>query len=179
MNADRTQIYFDAFDEETGSEAEQSHADTRSIRRLITFELGGELYGLPITTVAEIRDLLPIMPLPPGRAPAFVLGLINLRGMILPVVDLRRKFGLEIKSDAPASGRLVVVKGPGYEVALWVEAISGLVRLPEAAFQPAPAGAVKIHAEVYEQVARLENRLLIELNVEKLLTSALEKDKQS
>ena len=156
----------DAFDDE--AELGRSRVE---VRRLITFELSGEWYGLPITDVAEIHDLLPITPLPPSRVPPDVLGLINVRGLILPVVDLRRKFGLPINPVKPEN-RLVVIKGPEYWLALWVEAVGELARLPLAAFQPAPLGAVKIESGFYRQVARLGERLLIELNTAKILAGA-------
>ncbi len=137
-------------------------------RRLVTFELGEELYGILITDVAEIREPLPITPLPPNSAPPHVLGLINLRGAIVPVVDLRRRFDFPIHPDTP-DNRLLILRGPGYLVALWTEAVRGLARLPAAAFQPAPANVARLDPEYYEQVAMVDGRLVIELNARKLL----------
>jgi purine-binding chemotaxis protein CheW len=152
------------------------------LRSLVAFELSGELYGVPVTDVAEIREPLPLMPLP--HVLPHVIGLINLRGVVLPVTDLRRKFALNLKPDGP-DNRLIILKGlrqaqgrllqraqdksPGYPVALWVDSVHGLARLPRADFQPAPPGVARIDPEYYDQVTTLDGRMLIELNVQKLL----------
>lgn len=149
------------------SEAEVAHARATQ-HRLVTFEIGDELYGIPITDVAEIREPLPITPLPPNGAPPYVLGLINLRGTILPVVDLRRRFDFPIHPDHP-DNRLLILHGPGYLVALWTEAVRGLARLPADAFQPAPPNVARLDPEYYEHVAMVEGRMVIEINARKLL----------
>lgn len=140
-----------------------SAGDAVGRHRLVTFDLGDELYGVPIVDVAEIREPLPITPLP--RVDAHVLGLINVRGTILPVVDLRRAFGLPTGGDGPEN-RLVILKGAGYQVALRVDAVRGLARLSETSFQTAPSGT---GAEPYDRVALVDGRMLVELNVAKLL----------
>jgi len=150
------------------SDESEAQAMRFNLRRLVAFNLSGELYGLSITTVAEIREILPIMPLPSHRVAVHVLGLINLRGSVLPVIDLRRKFGLTL-TPPHDDNRLIILKGPGYGVALWVESVHGLARLPESAFQPAPPGVARIDAEYYEQIATLDGRMLIELNTHKIL----------
>jgi purine-binding chemotaxis protein CheW len=164
-------------------EEEQEQARARaSVRRLVAFELRDELYGIPVTDVAEIREPPAITPLP--HVPPHVLGLINLRGVVLPVIDLRKRFGLNPKADGP-DNRLIVLKalrracpersqraqgkGPGYPVALWVDSVHGLVRLPGADFQPAPPGVARIDSEYYDQVTIVDGRMLIELNVQKML----------
>lgn len=134
---------------------------------LVAFELGDELYGVPIASVAEIREPQALTPLP--NVPAHVLGLINVRGVVLPVVDLREKFELDPQPDGPEN-RLIVLKGPGYPVALWVDRVHSLARLSPSDFQPAPSGVAQINPEYYEQVVRLNGRMLIELNAQKLLT---------
>jgi purine-binding chemotaxis protein CheW len=164
---------------------EAGQASARSdLRGLVVFELGGESYGVPITDVAQVREPLPIMPLP--NVPSYVLGLINLRGVILPVLDLRQKFGLALEPDGPGT-RLVVLKAlrqaqdkslhadrrqnegsRGCPVALRVDRVHGLARLPQVDFQPAPPGVARIDPEYYDQVAVLDGRLLIELDIQAL-----------
>jgi purine-binding chemotaxis protein CheW len=136
------------------------------IHNLVVFELSGELYGIAIGDVTEIRRPMPIQPLP--RVPQHVLGLINVRGAVIPVVDLRRRFNLPILPER-AGTRLMVLKGPGYPVAIWADEVHGVARLSRADLQPAPAGVARIDAEYYEQVTTFNERLLIELNVVKLL----------
>jgi purine-binding chemotaxis protein CheW len=152
-----------------GDAEDEAPVESRaSLRSLVVFELSDELYGVPITDVAEIRAALAPMPLP--HVPAHVLGVINLRGVVLPVIDLRRKFALPIKPEH-FENRLVILKSAGYLVALWVDRVWGLARLPPAQFQPAPPGVARIDAEYYEQVATLAGRLLIELHVPKMLAA--------
>jgi purine-binding chemotaxis protein CheW len=151
--------------EETEKEKAQQRARA-DLRRLLVFELSGELYSVSATAVAEIRELLPLMPLP--NVPPHVLGLINLRGTVLPVLDLRRKFSFELQPGGP-DNRLVILKGPGYSIALWVDSVYGLARLPRTAFQPAPPGVACIAPEYYNQIAIVDGRMLIELNIQEVL----------
>jgi purine-binding chemotaxis protein CheW len=147
------------------------------LRRLLAFELSGELYGVPATDVAEVCELLPLMPLP--NVPSHVLGLINLRGTVLPVIDLRLEFCLDpIEPDGPDS-RLIVLKGQGYSVAFRVDSLYGLARLPQADFQAAPPDVARVVPEYYGQVASLDGRMLIELDVEKLVTGAADRAETS
>src|SRR6185437_8246371 len=143
------------------AEPEQQRSE---IHNLVVFELSGELYCIAIGDVAEIRRPMPIQPLP--RVPRHVLGLINVRGVVIPVVDLRRRFNLPLLPEQ-AGTRLMVLKGPGYPVAVWADEVHGVARLSRADLQPAPAGVARIDAEYYEQVTTFNERLLIELNVVK------------
>jgi purine-binding chemotaxis protein CheW len=139
----------------------------QAMHTLLTFELGDELYGVATTEIAEVRELLPLMPLP--RVPSHILGLVNLRGAVLPVLDLRHKFNLDGgREDAPKEKRLVILKGGGYLVALRVDRIRGLARLPLTAFQPPPTSP-RLEAEYYARITALNGRLLTELDVPKLL----------
>jgi purine-binding chemotaxis protein CheW len=138
------------------------------LRRLVTFELSGELYGVSIDVVNEISRPLPLMPLP--HTPDYVLGVVNLRGTILPVIDLRRKFALPIGPQSETGeNRLLFLKTAKMQAALWVDTMHELARIPRRAFKPAPQGVARIAPEYYRQVAMLDDQLLIELNAEKLL----------
>jgi len=149
--------------------AEKKAQEMRTTRlSLVAFELSGELYGVSIDDVAEISRPLPLVPLP--HVPPHILGLTNLRGIVLPVIDLRRRFCLPIRPDNP-DNRLVLLKTAEYQVALWVDAIHGLLRLSQADFQPAPPNVARIDPEYYNQVAQVDERLLIELNCQKLLAN--------
>lgn len=145
--------------------AGQTHAD---LLNLLIFELSDELYCVPMTAVFEVREPLAWMPLPDGRAAPHVLGLVNLRGLVLPVLDLRRRFDLAIKQNSN-DNRLIVLHAAGSLVALWADAVRGLMRLPRTLFQPAPPDVARIDPEYYDQVATVDGRMLIELNIQKLL----------
>jgi purine-binding chemotaxis protein CheW len=200
----------DARTPEGQGEAETVRAD---VRLLVAFELSGELYGVPVVETSEVRPLLPCTPLP--NAPGHVRGLINLHGVVMPMVDLRRQ--LNARSDAadgigatlgglpsddagatvdgqpsddagataggqprgaaptpsaaggPSAARLIVLKGPGYPVALWADVVHGLWRLPRAGFRPAPAHLGPDEGCYAEAVTHVDGRLLVELNVGRLL----------
>lgn len=148
---------------EDDSEFEHSRVETK---RLVVFELGSELYGIPIGDVVEVRESLPTTPLPFGRAPDYVLGLVSLRGAILPVVDLALILGYGAEA-AQESGPLIIVKGTGWQIAWQVKDIMGLVRIPINTFQaPPPNGA---EAGYYEAVTRWEGRLLMQLNAQEII----------
>jgi purine-binding chemotaxis protein CheW len=156
-------------------EAAQAEASA-DLWGLVVFGLGDELYGVPIVDVAEVREPLPIMPLP--NVSSHVLGLINLRGTVLPVLDLRQRFGLDLEPDGPES-RLIVLKAlkredgtEGDPVALRVDRVHSLVRLPRVDFQSAPSGTGRVDLAHCAQVTVLDGRLLIELDVRALLADA-------
>ncbi len=138
------------------------------VRRLVTFEVGNALYGIPIAEVSEIREPLPVTPLPPGRAPEHVMGLIGLRGTILPVIDLRTLLGAD-PSQTVTHQPMLIAKNQGVPVAMLVDKIRGLSRIPVAAFQPASPRLMAAGAEFCEAVTTLEGRLLLQLNTRKLL----------
>jgi purine-binding chemotaxis protein CheW len=152
--------------EETEEENTSEHSRTK-LRRLIAFTLGEGIYGLPITDVAEIREMLPITPLPAKGSPTWILGLINLRGMILPVVDIHQRLKPVAGRREESAGQLVIVKSPEYWLALRVDSIYGMVRLEPSEFKPAPSNTEE--SEFLSQVAMLDGQLLIELNTSKIL----------
>jgi purine-binding chemotaxis protein CheW len=157
-------------DEDGEGEVREGAGQARS---LVAFVLGGELYGVAIQEVTEIREVLPLMPLP--HVAPHVLGLSNLRGVVLPVVDLRVRFGLRRAAASPEN-RLLVLKGPGYPVAILVDSVEGIARLLPSAFQPAPAGVAKIDAEYYRNVATVDGRLLIELDAARMIADTASRE---
>jgi len=108
--------------------------------RYLTFRLGGESYGLPVLGVREIIRLCPITPVP--RMPAYLKGVINLRGKVIPILDLRAKFQLSTESYGERACIVVVqVSAPPAPPALMgaiVDAVEEVVQLTEAELEPAP-----------------------------------------
>lgn len=104
--------------------------------QLCTFRIGGEDYAVDIMRVQEIVNPLPVTPVP--RAPAFVEGVVRLRGEVVPVVDVRSRFGLP--PGAPGNkAKLLVVHVAGRRLGLMVDEVCEVLRLPRAAIRPAPA----------------------------------------
>lgn len=103
--------------------------------QLCTFRVGGEDYALDIMRVREIIHPLPITPVP--RAPAFVEGVIRLRGEVIPVVDVRKRFGLPLAAPGPRT-KYLVVRVAGRRLALVVDEISEVLRVRRSDLRPAP-----------------------------------------
>jgi purine-binding chemotaxis protein CheW len=138
---------------------------------LATFFLSGEEYGVDVRLVQEIIRVSEITPVP--RAPGFIKGVINLRGRVIPVVDLKRKLALGEVSEAARQSRIVVVKVRERLVGLLVDGASQVLRVPVASVEAAPEEVVEIDANYLRGVAKLENRLIMLLDLTKVLSLEL------
>lgn len=105
---------------------------------LCTFRIGGEDYAVDIMRVREIINPLPVTPVP--RAPTFVEGVVRLRSEVIPVVDVRKRFGLPA-TPATRKTRYVVVRIGGRRIALVVDEVTEVVRLERSEIRPAPSFA--------------------------------------
>lgn len=133
--------------------------------QVVVFELGGERYGLDIGTVYEIIRHQPITAVP--NAPSFVEGVINLRGRIIPVVDLRGRFGLSAAAPTKAS-RIVVCEAAGHRVGLVIDAVTEVLMVPSDAIEPTPEVAGGTEAGYLNGIVKLGDRLIILLDLEGL-----------
>jgi purine-binding chemotaxis protein CheW len=138
---------------------------------LATFFLSGEEYGVDVRLVQEIIRVGEITQVP--RAPGFIKGVINLRGRIIPVVDLKRKLGLGEVSEAARTSRIVVVKVKDRLVGLLVDGASQVLKVPVASIEAAPEEVVEIDANYLRGVAKLESRLIILMDLPKVLALEL------
>ncbi len=137
------------------------------LRSLLVFELADERYGLPVAGVSSVIEPLPMTPLP--HVPGHILGLINLRGRALPVIDLRRRFGLAIAAH-DTRPRLIVLRGVADSaLALWADVMIGFEHFPESAFRPLPEGLSAIDLDYCQHVAMQDKKMVIELNLQKIL----------
>ncbi len=136
------------------------------ILQLVTFHVDQEEFGVDILDVREINRMMEITRVP--HAPEFVEGVINLRGQVIPVVDLRKRFGL-----APAkrdkSNRIVVVELSDKVVGFLVDSVSEVLRVPNCVVEPSPPIVGGLDREYIQGVVKLEDRLLILLDLRKLL----------
>jgi purine-binding chemotaxis protein CheW len=140
-------------------------------QEFLTFRLGPEHYGIHILKVQEIRGY--DRPTVIANAPPFIKGVVNLRGVIVPVLDLRIRFGLpDPKYD---QGTVVIVLNIGERViGIVVDAVSDVVPLPLASVQPPPDFASELLDTKYiTGLATVEDQLLILLDIERLMTGAL------
>ena len=133
--------------------------------QIVVFELGAERYGVDIATVYEIIRYQPITAVP--RAPDFVEGIINLRGRIIPVVDLRARLGLAT-SDMTKATRIVVAEAAGTRVGLIVDGVSEVLLVPGDAIEPTNELMAGVDAASLRGIAKLDERLIILLALEGL-----------
>lgn len=138
--------------------------------QVVTFTLAAESYGINIVEVQEIIPVLPIIRVP--EAPIWIEGLVDLRGTILPVIDLRKRFGLT-PLDNSATQCIIVVNLPDQALGLIVDAVREVARLPLEAISPVPPAA-GARAQFLNGIARVPegqgHRLLLLLELGKLLS---------
>jgi purine-binding chemotaxis protein CheW len=143
-------------------------AGTTDMKQFISFSIGEEQYGLDILRVREIIRLREITWLP--RAPSFLKGVINLRGDVIPVIDLRDKFGLE-QRPYDETTRVIVVEVGGKLVGMVVDSVSQVVRIPAEQIEPTPTVAGLSSADCIDGVAKVKDELVMLLDADKLLTA--------
>ncbi|HJX68320.1 MAG TPA: chemotaxis protein CheW [Candidatus Limnocylindrales bacterium] len=133
--------------------------------QIVVCELADEHYGLDIARVFEIIRHQPITPVP--RAPSFVKGVINLRGRIIPVVDLRARFGMP-EVEPTKETRIVVAESPSTRVGLIVDGVSEVLLVPADAIEQTPAVASGADGEYLRGIAKLGGRLVLLLELDGL-----------
>ena len=140
----------------------------QAVLEALVFELGGEQYGVDILKVQEIRGYDKVTPIP--RAPDYLKGVINLRGSVVPVVDLRVKFGLaEPRYDAFTV--MVVMRIGARIIAAVVDAVSDVVQLSASDIKAAPSFGSLIDSSFIAGVATGGERMVLLLDIEKLLST--------
>ena len=133
--------------------------------QIVVCELADEHYGLDIARVFEIIRNQPITPVP--RAPSFVKGVINLRGRIIPVVDLRGRFGMP-EAEPTKETRIVVAESASTRVGLIVDSVSEVLLLPIDSVEVTPGVAAGADAEYLRGIAKLGDRLVLLLELDGL-----------
>jgi purine-binding chemotaxis protein CheW len=152
---------------ETVSVAAASEADEEDLLQLVSFKIGEEEFGVDILKVQEINRLVAITKVP--RSPDFVEGVINLRGKVIPIIDLRKRFMMETK-ESDKDTRIVVVDIENQVMGMVVDAVSEVLRLPRKTIEPAPEITTSVDSEYIKGVAKLEDRLLIFLDLSRVFS---------
>lgn len=135
--------------------------------QLVAFMLGEETYGVDISQVEEIIRFQPVTRVP--GAPDFVEGVINLRGRVIPVIDLRKRFNLGQK-ELTKSTRVMVVEVPPHTVGMIVDAVDEVLRINEEQIEPPSPLIASIDAEYIQGVGKLEDKLIILLDLSSVLS---------
>lgn len=139
------------------------------IREFLAFKLGNEEYGMDILRVQEIRSYEE--PTRMANAPVFIKGVINLRGVIVPIVDMRIKFNLE-KVDYDTFTVVIVLNIGKQVVGMVVDGVSDVITLTPEQLHPVPEFSSAIGSDHLLAIGSVEDRMLILLDIENLMTSA-------
>jgi purine-binding chemotaxis protein CheW len=137
--------------------------------KFLTFFLADEEYGLEILKVHEILGVLPITRVP--RTPSFIRGVINLRGKVIPIVDLRRKFGMPDEDDT-AQTCIIVVQVQGLQMGVVVDRVSEVLDIAGEQVEPPPAFGCDVDTSYILGIGKGEGRVRILLDIDKALTTA-------
>ncbi len=143
--------------------------NTGDEQEFLTFTLGDEEYGVDILKVQEIRGYDTVTALP--DAPEFIKGVINLRGTIVPILDLRLKFHLS-KAEYNDFTVMIILNVADRVVGIVVDGVSDVIDLPEESIRPAPEIGGSVDSQHITGIGTVDNRMLILLDIEKLITSA-------
>jgi purine-binding chemotaxis protein CheW len=149
------------------SESAKEEAGSDEILQIITFKVGKEEFSVSILRVQEIIRLTEITSVP--NSPAFVEGVINLRGKVIPVIDSRKRFGLPQAERTDAS-RVIVVDSDGKVVGLIVDSVTEVIQLKRSTVEPPPDIVGGVDSDYIDGVGKYDNRLVILLNLAKLLS---------
>lgn len=136
--------------------------------KVIVFNLGDEEYAVPVDSVGSIERLQHITYVP--NTPAFVKGVINLRGVVTPIIDLRQRFDLE-PAEYTERSRIIVVSVEDKEVGMIVDGANDVVDLDVNEIERAPEVVGSVEEDFIQGVAKVENRLLVLLNLERVLAT--------
>ncbi len=146
----------------------QAVLDTsRSEQQLVVFDLATEAYGVDIGAVREIIRLQDITRVP--RTPDFVEGVINLRGKVIPVVDLRKRFMLPV-AEQTDDNRIVVVDIGGQDIGVVVDAVTEVLRILSESVQAPSSVITTTDSDYLMGICKLESRLIILLDLERVLS---------
>jgi purine-binding chemotaxis protein CheW len=147
--------------------ANQNKNDVSELIQLVSFKVGEEEFGVDILKVQEINKMTVITRVP--NAPDFVEGVINLRGRVIPIVDLRKRLGLPERQH-DKNTRIIVVEIINKTIGFIVDAVSEVLRISRDITEKPPELVAGIDADYITAVAKLEDRLLILLDLDKVLT---------
>ncbi|GAB6059969.1 chemotaxis protein CheW [Desulfonatronum parangueonense] len=138
-----------------------------ALLQLVTFNIGDEEFGVEILKVQEIIRMMGITRVP--KAPDFVEGVINLRGKVIPIIDLRKRFGMAAQEHNKHT-RIIVIEINKVIVGFVVDSVSEVLRIPASTVEPPPPIISGIESEYISGVGKLADRLLILLDLDRLLS---------
>lgn len=154
-------------------ESTENRVDLEDSTNLVTFRLGSGEYAIDIMQAKEIIKMEKITLIP--NAPDFVEGVINLRGNIIPIIDLKKRFNLEETEGYKNTG-IIIVKIEDVDMGIIIDSISKVVSISNSDIQPPPPMLSGIGQKYIKGVGKLEDKLLVVLDLEKLFTTDEEEE---
>ena len=154
-------------------ESTENRVELEDSTNLVTFRLGSGEYAIDIMQAKEIIKMEKITLIP--NAPDFVEGVINLRGNIIPIIDLKKRFNLE-ETEGDKNTGIIIVKIEDVDMGIIIDAISKVVSIANSDIQPPPPMLSGIGQEYIKGVGKLEDKLLVVLDLEKLFTTDEEEE---
>jgi len=153
----------------TAHPKQHSSIDGGYAQEFLTFTLGGEEYAIDILKVQEIRGYDAVTSI--AHSPAFIKGVINLRGTIVPIVDLRIKFGVGLVEYTPFTVTIILNVG-NRVVGMVVDAVSDVLALDPAQIHPAPEFSASLDTRYIHGLGSIDDRMLIVMDIERMMLSA-------
>ena len=144
--------------------------------QVVSFHLGNEEYGVDISQVQEIIRMVGITHVP--RAPHFMEGVINLRGQLIPIIDLRTRFSMP-RQDSTKNTRIVVTEIAGKRVGIIVDGVSEVLNLPIENVEEAPEMIAGVGTEYISGVGKVADRLIILLDLQKVISTQEKQELES
>jgi len=142
-------------------------ASEKEIRQFVVFSLEEEIYAVDINVIKEIIRPMKITPLP--KAPPFIEGVINIRGDVIPVIEMRKRFEVEGERDLPP--RMIIVRVENQWVGMIVDSVTEVIRVPASEIKPPPKVMGGEGARYLNGVCQHGNDLVMLLNLDEILTS--------
>jgi purine-binding chemotaxis protein CheW len=146
---------------------QENKTETSELLQLVSFKIANEEFAVDILNVQEINKMTQITKVP--NAPDFVEGVINLRGRVIPIIDLRTRLRLE-KKEYDKDTRIVVVEISNKTIGFIVDAVREVLRIPKNITEAPPELVSGIDSEFIKAVGKLEDRLLILIDLNKIIT---------
>jgi purine-binding chemotaxis protein CheW len=147
-------------------------AGSGALRKVLTFSLGAEVYGVDILRLKEIRGWSPVTRLP--HTPGYLLGVLNLRGVVIPVIDLRLRFGLSATEVTPITVIIVLslqTAAGASECGIVVDSVRDVLDIDTQSIRPAPALSGSCGSEFIEGIATADEQMLILVDAQRLASN--------